>query len=444
MMRGIQFERVFCVGVYCEYMKQSSVVGLGVLAVVVVAAVGFVISRQRPARVVPTPQHHPTSSSMLEESPLPAVTTSRVLVGMKQETVSLENGRMLRLSYPQGYDLSVAAQGQKKLRFMAQSPDRRLFVGEMESASDSSNGRVLIFEDFDPAAKTFKGVTTYLSKLRNPHSLAFYTDREGKTWLYVALTDKLIRYAYQNGDREARGEPQTIAAFADYGRSWADGGWHLTRTVVVHDHRLYVSVGSSCNACEEKTNEPERATILVMNPDGSDRKTFASGLRNAVGMVFVGDELYATANSSDHLGDDRPQDTLLRILEDVHHGWPYCYQLGNTILKDDTEAWERSFSCDRVPLAVYAFDPHTAPLGIEVMDNRFLVALHGSGDKKLGYGYEVLLVTKDGVSSTPFLTGFLRDGVVMGRPAGVLAHDERSVFITDDYNGAIYYLERQP
>jgi glucose/arabinose dehydrogenase len=66
-----------------------------------------------------------------------------------------------------------------------------------------------------------------------------------------------------------------LARFPAYGLSYKYGGWHLTRTVAIHDDKVYVSVGSSCNSCEEK--EPERASIIQMDPDGSNARFFAKG-----------------------------------------------------------------------------------------------------------------------------------------------------------------------
>ncbi len=84
--------------------------------------------------------------------------------------------------------------------------------------------------------------------------------------------------------------------------------------------------GSSCNACEEK--EEVRATILEMDPDGKNQRYFARGLRNAVGLQWVNDRLYATNMGSDHLGDNRPADTFYSIEAGTNYGWPYCFQAG--------------------------------------------------------------------------------------------------------------------
>ena len=56
---------------------------------------------------------------------------------------------------------------------------------------------------------------------------------------------------------------------------------------------LYVSVGSTCNACSDPN--PENATILRMNVDGSAREIFAKGLRNTIGFAWSPDSKHSSA-----------------------------------------------------------------------------------------------------------------------------------------------------
>ncbi len=359
------------------------------------------------------------------------------------QTIRLQNGRTLKLSLPSEYVISVAAQGYQRLRFMALSPDKRLFVGEMESANDSQKGSIEVFDQLDPQSQTFKKATKYLTNLRNPHSLAFYTDPNGQSWLYIALTDKLVRYKYTLGDLKPSGEAQLVTTFPDYGRPWSAGGWHITRTVVVDDQTVYVSVGSSCNSCEEKPEEPSRAAILSMNPDGSNLQVIAKGLRNAVGLQVINHVLYAAENGPDHLGTDKPEDAFFAIKPGTDYGWPYCYRLKGKIYPDNSQPWQRAIDCQTVPLAQYGFLPHSAPLGFDVFDGQFLVAIHGSGNKSLGVGYKVMSLDQQTYQASDFITGFLDKGVVNGRPAGILKYDEQRFLVTDDFNGALYLVSKK-
>lgn len=167
--------------------------------------------------------------------------------------VSLANGKSFDLNLPDVFEIKVAAQGLKRVRFMAKSPDGRMFVTDMYNLTDNSRGVVYILDGFDAASGTFSKVVPYMTGLRNPNSIAFYTDASGTHWFYLALTDKLVRYKFTPGEEKPTNEPQVLATFPDYGLSYKYGGWHLTRTVVIASNgKLYVSVGSSCNSCEER------------------------------------------------------------------------------------------------------------------------------------------------------------------------------------------------
>src|SRR6185295_13591637 len=127
-------------------------------------------------------------------------------------------------------------------------PDHRIFVTDMFNLSDNSKGAVYILGEFNKETGKFGAPIPYLANLRNPNSVAFHTDQAGDKWLYLALTDRLERYRFNDGDRTPSSPPETLATYPDYGLSYKYGGWHLTRTVAIGpDHKVYVSVGSSCN-----------------------------------------------------------------------------------------------------------------------------------------------------------------------------------------------------
>jgi glucose/arabinose dehydrogenase len=387
-------------------------------------------------------------------SPVKADTITARPTKLVPHRISLANGRSFDLNLPEGFAISVAAQGLKRVRFMANSPDNRIFVTDMYNLSDNKRGVVYILADFDPAGKTFKKVTPYLIGLRNPNSIAFYTDPQRVNWFYLALTDRLLRYKYNAGDEKPSGEPEVLATFPDYGLSYKYGGWHLTRTIVVGGNgKIYVSVGSSCNACEEK--EAVRASILEIDPDGKNQKHFARGLRNAVGLRWAKDELFATNMGSDHMGDHKPADTMYAVRDGVNYGWPYCFQSGRGRFPDGRfNPNGRKMNCRRVPEAYAAFDAHSSPLGLEYFDagngvqlkNSFLVALHGSTKRSLNRGYRVVRISGTPARSIvpeDFITGFLHGDAVHGRPVDVLAFGTDAFLLTDDHAGVVYYVYRR-
>ena len=380
--------------------------------------------------------------------------TTAAALKLTPHHITLANGKSFDLNLPEGFEIAVAAQGLKRVRFMARSPDDRIFVTDMYNKTDNSRGVVYILDQFDPATHQFRKITKYLSGLRNPNSIAFYTDAGGVEWFYLALTDRLVRYRYERGKDAPAGEPEVLATFPDYGLGYKYGGWHLTRTVVIGGNgKLYISVGSSCNACEEK--EDVRASILEMDPDGKNQRHFARGLRNAVGLRWVNDRLYATNMGADHLGPNRPADTFYAMKalanDAMNFGWPYCFQAGPKIYPDPKfNPRGTKFDCRKVPHALVPFDAHSSPLGFDYFESSFLVALHGSTTKRLGRGYRVVRISESraGADSRPaiaedFITGFLASPTqVNGRPADIF-NFERGFLVTDDYSGVIYYVWRK-
>jgi len=243
-------------------------------------------------------------------------------------------GKSITLSLPEPFEIDVAASGLRRVRFFAQAPDGRIFATGMHDLSDNRLGSVYILEDWDEQTHTFKRVTHYLDHLRNPNNLTFWTDPATKqSWLYLPLTDKLVRYRYSAGDEAPHDVPETLMRFPDYGLSYKYGGWHLTRTVAIGQvkerTRVFVASGSSCNYCQER--EVLRAAVVSVDPDGKNATLVAQGMRNAVDLHAVkalSGALFATNMGDDHLGDKLPEDTFFEI--DTaggprNYGWPACY-----------------------------------------------------------------------------------------------------------------------
>lgn len=350
------------------------------------------------------------------------------------------------MNLPENYEITPAAEGLKRVRFFAKAPDGRIFVTDMHDLTDNEKGVVYILDGWDAETGKFATVTPYMTGLKNPNSVAFYTDKAGQDWFYLAETDKLTRRKFKRGEtKPTDAKPQTLATFPDYGLSYKYGGWHLTRTIAMGANgKVYVSVGSSCNVCEEK--EKVRASIVEMNPDGSGQRIFARGLRNAVGVRWIGKTLFATNQGSDHLGDDKPDETFYAIRNNADYGWPYCHQANGRVIKDPE--FRRRAGCAKMPVAYSWFPAHTSALGFDYFDNTtadpqikggFLVALHGSTDLDLQRGYKIVLARK-GKKNQDFLTGFLQGKTVYGRPCDVFKLDADSFLFTDDKFGVVYYV----
>ena len=359
--------------------------------------------------------------------------------------ITLKSGKSFSLNLPSNYEIIPAVEGLKRVRFFAKAPDGRMFVTDMFNLTDNNKGTVYILDDWNEQTGKFGKVIPYLTNLKNPNSVQFYTDSNGQDWFYLAETDKLTRRKFTKGETKPTGKSETLATFPDYGLSYKYGGWHLTRTIAFGANgKLYISVGSSCNACVEK--EEVRATVMEMNPDGSQQQIFAKGLRNAVSIKWIGNFLFATNQGSDHLGLNKPDETFYALKDGTDYGWAYCYSANGKIFADPKI--KRPSGCKNVP-APYAFFPsHSSALGFDYFDentpdetikNSFLVSLHGSTNEKIGHGYKIVIMRK-GEKLQTFMDGFLVGKTVYGRPCDIYRINETSFFFTDDRTGIVYYV----
>lgn len=362
--------------------------------------------------------------------------------------VNLKNGKRFSLNLPENYEIIPAAEGLKRVRFFSKAPDGRMFVTDMHDLTDNKKGIVYILDDWNPETGKFGKIIPYMTGLKNPNSVQFYTDSSGQDWLYLAETNQLTRRKFTKGEIKPTDKAEVLVTFPDYGLSYKYGGWHLTRTIAVGGNgKIYVSVGSSCNACTEK--EKVRATVLEMNPDGSQQKIFATGLRNAVGLKWVGNFLFATNQGVDHLGKNKPDETFYALKRDADYGWASCYSSNGKILADPK--FKRPSGCKNV-LPPYAYFPaHSSALGFDYFDhsntddtikNSFLVALHGSTDATIGHGYKIVIMRK-GQKLQTFMDGFLVGKNVYGRPCDIYRVDENSFYFSDDKSGVIYYVRQK-
>lgn len=373
---------------------------------------------------------------------------------LEPHPIVLDKGVKLDLKVPRGYNIVVSAQGMHRLRFLASSPDSRLFCTDMHSLADNKQGKIYLFEDWDNTSKKFNKTTVFADGLHNPNQVMFYTDK-GKTYIYIAETDKLSRYEYHAGDKTLQGTGQVLAHFPAYGLSYKYGGWHLTRSLAQHNGKIYVSVGSSCNACVER--EDVRATVMEMNPDGSGQHIYATGIRNAVAIKWINDKLWATCMGRDLLGPDKPEDLFGTVEQGKNYGWPWYIQYQQKMYPDtkmtDSARLHHITIPSPPPLAYCGFKAHSAPLGFDyfanfsdpLLKNKFLVALHGSTMISRERGNAIVMINGrdqyvDVVDG--FQTG-KRDQDRHGRACDVMMKDATSFFITDDKNGALYYVWKQ-
>lgn len=347
----------------------------------------------------------------------------------KQIKAPSEATREQRFRLPEGFHIGLYAEGVNNARMMRMTGTGDLLVSSMRP------GEVILLHRDDNGDSAADGRTVLLSGLDLPHGLAL---RDG--YLYVAETGRIIRVPF---DQAAR----TVGAIEVIFDGLPPGGNHRTRTIDFGpDGLLYVTVGSTCNVCIE--DHPYRAAMVRMQPDGSDASLYATGLRNTVGFDWQPGtgRLYGTDNGRDLLGDDIPHCEINLIEEGQFYGWPFTFD-DRVVDPDFGAGRETEIANSRV--MVHGLGAHVAPLGIKFLSGtglpepyagQALVALHGSWNRSELSGYKVVALEfgDDGVSEMDFLTGFEHEGDVIGRPVDIEQGSDGSIYISDDYAGAIY------
>ncbi len=262
----------------------------------------------------------------------------------------------------------------------------------------------------------------------------------------------MVRFAYRGGDIKARGEAQVIIDNIPTGREEVGGGGHWTRDLQfsADGKTLYVSVGSRSNVSDDDA-EKRRAMILAFDPDGKNERTFASGIRNPVGLAIhprTG-QLWTSANERDGLGDNLVPDYITHVEEGGFYGWPWFY-LGSN--QDPRHEGKHPELKDKVIVPDVLIQSHSASLDLTFYDaGQFppeyrldaFAAEHGSWNRARRTGYKVIRVPmKDGKATgeyEDFLVGFVTgDGNVWGRPVGVAVAADGSLLVTDDGSGSVW------
>lgn len=340
-----------------------------------------------------------------------------------------------QLKLPEGFRIDVFAGDLEGPRMLTFTPGGVLLV------SESGENKVVALPDGRHAGKADR-VVTVLSGLNEPHGIAFYQGQ-----LYVAENDKVRRYDWDEANLRAS-NPKILA-------NLPSGGGHSTRSLLFLGGKMYVSAGSSCNACIEK--DSRRAAVMQFNPDGTGQEIFAKGLRNAVGLAVnpKTNTVWVTVNGRDWLGDDLPPETIYDLGKGgVDAGWPYCY--GDRI-PDTNFTNPGDDRCQSVIEPKVQMQAHSAPLGLAFYEgtmfpaeyrNNIFVAFHGSWNRSIPTGYKVVRVKLD-VNGQPvggaqdFITGWLapgetRKGRWMGRPVGIAFGSDGSMYLSDDAGGVVY------
>jgi glucose/arabinose dehydrogenase len=351
------------------------------------------------------------------------------------------------------------AAGLDRPRTMRVAPNGDVFLAEIGAA------RIRVLRAADGATHPAQ-TSVFASGLSRPFGIDFWPPGPNPRFVYIALTDQVVRFPYQSGDLQARGPAQVIVANLPSGGHW-------TRDLVFSrdGQRMFVSVGSDSNAgAGFGTKDPPaaqawdaahglgaawgdeqgRADILVFDPDGHNAQVFATGLRNCTAEAIApGGDLWCVVNERDGLGDNLPPDYATSVRLGAFYGWPWYYigdhqdpdhagkhpELKGKVIVPDVILQSHSASLD---LAFYTGDQFP-----DEYKGDIFAAEHGSWNRERRTGYKVVRVPlRDGKATgeyEDFLVGFVTpEGDVWGRPVGVATARDGSLLVTDDGSNTVW------
>jgi glucose/arabinose dehydrogenase len=336
----------------------------------------------------------------------------------------------LPLKVSEGLRVGLFARDLGKARGMTFSPEGVLLVSDM-----GGSGSIYALPDRngDGIADEKKVV---LKGLNNTHGLAFYGNQ-----LFITEKTQVSRYNWDNQNLVASLDKKLF--------DLPNPGGHFTRTIVFDKlGQMYVSLGSSCNVCNEK--EPFFASVIVSDANGKTPEIYAKGLRNSVALAIdpITQELWGAENGRDLLGDNIPPEEINIIKSGKNYGWPFCY--GNKIA-DTAFSPEAITKCPETESMIYGMPAHNAPLGMAFVPENFksdwkddlVVALHGSWNRSTPDGYKVVRLDREGnmvKGMEDLLSGFIIGSSAEGRPVDVIFDNKGNLYVSDDKSGNIYII----
>ncbi len=351
------------------------------------------------------------------------------------------------IKLPPGFKIEIYADNLTYARSMALSPNGTLFVGTRRpfETLDAPNGSALyaIVDKNNNNHAEASEVFVIAEGLNNPNGVAF---KDGS--LYVAQINRIIRFDDIEAQLASPKEPVTVKELPQY----ILHGWRYIG--FGPDEKLYLARGANCNVCQH--DDEQNATIVRMNPDGSDMEVFAKGVRNSVGFDWdpATGEIWFTDNGRDLLGNDVPSDELNHApVQGQNYGFPTCH---SGSIPDPDLGSDKNYTCNNMVPPAWMLGPHVAPLGMrfytgtqftEEYQGRIFIAEHGSWNRDEPIGYRLVTVrlqNNTAVGHEVFAEGWLQNQTVWGRPVDVQTLKDGSMLVSDDMNGVIYRISYSP
>lgn len=345
---------------------------------------------------------------------------------------------------PEGFRVEKFAEQLRNPRLIRSAPNGDLFVAE------SKANQIRLLRDADRDGKP-EVTEVFATGLNQPFGIAFYPLGANPQWVYVANTNSVVRFPYQNGDTKARAASE-MAVSNISGGGQLEGGGHWTRDIVFSKDgtKLFVSVGSKSNVSDDSA-EARRARIFEYTPDGKNERVYADGIRNPVGLAIHPDTgaLWTSVNERDELGDDLVPDYITSVRQNGFYGWPWYYLGAN---QDPRHQGKHPELKSKVIVPDVLLQAHSASLGMTFYTGEqfpaeyrkvAFAAQHGSWNRARRTGYKVIYVPLQGGKATgeyvDFMTGFVTpEGNVWGRPVAVAVGRDGAVYVTDDSGNMVW------
>ena len=269
---------------------------------------------------------------------------------------------------PEGFKIDQAITGLDMPRTIVTAPNGDLFMAE------SDPGRIRVLRGFGADGKVVTN-EIFATGLTMPYGIAFYPPGPNPQYVYIGNTNSIVRFPYKNGDLKATGPAQVVVASIPGGGKY--GGGHWTRSLVFSNDgkKLYVGVGSKSNVGDD-ASETDRADVLEFNPDGSDQRIYAYGIRNASGLAMqpMTGQLWVAVNERDALGDNLVPDYVTHMREGGFYGWPWYYIGPN---QDPRFAGKRPDLKEKALIPDVLLQSHSAPLSLAFYEGKQFPAEYG-------------------------------------------------------------------
>ncbi|HWC62948.1 MAG TPA: hypothetical protein VG501_04945 [Rhizomicrobium sp.] len=386
------------------------------------------------------------------------------------------------IKLPSGFCALVAADNLGSARHAWVAPDGDLFVA-LQRGRTSPGGVVALHDSkgdghLDVKQTFGEGSAT---------GIGYYNG-----YLYVALTDQVVRYKLPAGALKPTGDKEVVVSGFDTAREHSDKGLALDGKGF-----LYVNIGSPSNACQTRDRQKgspgqdpcpileQHSGIWKFDANKLDQKVsdgtrLVTGMRQEPDVAWAYNAPYTVMNNRDQIdllypdkftaedNAEGPAEGMYRADRGLNFGWPYCYYdyrrkqlLLNPEYGGDGKTVGR---CSQFTPPIAAFPAHWAPVDVTFYNGTqfpakyrggAFIAFHGSWNRAPEERPGAVVFQPFDRSGKPngnfevFASGFTPGPVTdqskyTARPDGVAVAPDGSLYITDSVKGKIWRVFYRP